>query len=405
MKKKKLLVILGAGSSVSIGMPSVPTLDKEMKEWASRWKDVGPSTNFFNYLWDTAEALQNPVSPLRRLPNFEKILGEMVALIQWMTPKTAIPILREVACHSAMPPDLVFRNPNEYGPLVEIQSQLVYLLDFLAKRMRESSRSLDTASPAWKQYVTIFNKLRESFDIGVYNLNYDTAAITAWRDAATGFNENSEFDAQRVHADPRWGFVYHLHGSVHHSLAGIFSNEVVWRDDLSGAFEDCPANLSADPRSDGKALLRSTLVAGGFKLDQLLVEPFHSFHAALVRHAYEADAILIGGYGFADVHVNRALRNRLATSSRVPVLILDWADPSADPMQFRQDAWTYELCQTLHVDAQAFAQTGYSSPSAPEELVKAGKFDEATAKRVAIWYGGFTGAAPIIDRVVDWLSK
>jgi hypothetical protein len=33
--------------------------------------------------------------------------------------------------------------------------------------------------------------------------------------------------------------------------------------------------------------------------------------AALVRHVYEADAILIGGYGFADVHVNRALRNRL----------------------------------------------------------------------------------------------
>jgi hypothetical protein len=35
--KKKLLVILGAGSSIPRGMPSVAALDEHMSEWGSGW--------------------------------------------------------------------------------------------------------------------------------------------------------------------------------------------------------------------------------------------------------------------------------------------------------------------------------------------------------------------------------
>jgi hypothetical protein len=61
-------------------------------------------------------------------------------------------------------------------------------------------------------------------------------------------------------------------------------------------------------------------------------------HASLVRHVYAADAILIGGYGFGDVHINRALRNRLAMpGKRPPVMVLDRANAKTDPMAFRED--------------------------------------------------------------------
>jgi hypothetical protein len=98
-----------------------------------------------------------------------------------------------------------------------------------------------------------------------------------------------------VHQRGDWGFIYHLHGSVHHSLTGRFGDHIEWRGNLSGHFEDGHQGSATDERSEGKSFPKTTLIAGGFKLDQLLVEPFHSFHAALVRHVYEADAILIGG--------------------------------------------------------------------------------------------------------------
>jgi hypothetical protein len=51
----------------------------------------------------------------------------------------------------------------------------------------------------------------------------------------------------------------------------------------------------------------------------------------LVRQAYEADAILIDGYGLSDPHINRALQNRMKGAAErreprppLPLLILDW---------------------------------------------------------------------------------
>lgn len=64
------------------------------------------------------------------------------------------------------------------------------------------------------------------------------------------------------------------------------------------------------------------MIAGRFKLDQLLIEPFHSLYSALISDVYEADAVLIGGYGFGDTHVNRALHSRFdQDSSRTRVIV------------------------------------------------------------------------------------
>jgi hypothetical protein len=150
---------------------------------------------------------------------------------------------------------------------------------------------------------------------------------------------------------------------------------------------DCPEGGSSDKRSKGRSLPRTILIAGGFKLDQLLVEPFHSLHAALVRHVYAADAILIGGYGFADVHINRALRNRLiARGARPPVMVLDRASDKTGPMAFRDDLWAYELSATLGTGGTFFLEPGHSSPPVPFELATRGSFEVAELHRVAIWH-------------------
>ena len=60
--------------------------------------------------------------------------------------------------------------------------------------------------------------LRDIFDVGIYNLNYDAVALTAWPEAFTGFNSAGDFDPITVHQRREWDFLYHLHGSVYHTL-------------------------------------------------------------------------------------------------------------------------------------------------------------------------------------------
>ena len=404
-------MILGAGSSIARGMPSVPALDQLMRQWGQDWASLRGFLDYYGALAHEIETYyrSGPSGPRPSL-NFEKILGEMVALSHWMTPAPWGDTLRQTSCNGAPPPNLHFPNPSfsdyaPYGPTVMLNDQLQYLLTALVEHMRSLCQNLNLTNHAASQYHALFDGLREAFDIGVYNLNYDTAALSAYPGAYTGFSADGRFEPSGIHDRNEWGFVYHLHGSVNHSLVGEFGNEIRWQKDLAGTFFDGHQGLSGDKRSEGRSFPKTTLIAGGFKLDQLLVEPFHSLHAALMRHVYGADAILIGGYRFTDVHINRALRNRLAgPGQKLPVLVLDRAGDRADPMAFRYDPWAFELCGALHASGSYFFEPCHTSPPIPSELAARRAFEVSTPHRVAIWYGGFGEAATRLDGIVPWLD-
>jgi hypothetical protein len=82
--------------------------------------------------------------------------------------------------------------------------------------MRERSKALNKDAPEFQEYRSILSRLRD--EIGVYNLNYESVAISAWPDAVrpadafTGFR-HGKFDARAVGLQKKWEFIYHLHGS------------------------------------------------------------------------------------------------------------------------------------------------------------------------------------------------
>lgn len=409
--KKKLLAILGAGSSIQVGMPSVSDLDLCMKLWSEEWAFQIGHPNVFNSLWSTIDAYyQSGNAHNGPTANFEKVLGEMIALAHWMEPAPWGDTLRATACEGSQPPSLPFPMLNEtdlYGATVPIIDQLSNLLSRLAKYMRTKSRGLNVSSKASQQYKRLLDGLRDTFEVGIYNLNYDVAALSAWPDAFTGFDESGYFEPAKVHSREKWSFIYHLHGSVHHSFQHQHGGPICWRNDLgkTETFFDDLDGRPTEKRSEGKGFLQTTLIAGGHKLDQLLVEPFYSLHAALMRHIYEADAILIGGYGFGDIHINRVLHNRLASNTtRLPIMVLDFADCKTDPMTFRADAWSRELSNTLAAPGDFFFEPGHPSPPNPLDLALQGSFEVSKEHRVALWYGGFASAASRLDGILPWLA-
>jgi hypothetical protein len=408
--KKKLLVILGAGSSADCGMPFGGKLETLIEEWSDGWAKKRQLSNHYRTLRESiGKYYCSGAARPRPILNFEKVLGEMIALSHWMTPPPFGDPLRQIACNGAPPPDLRFAPaPALWAGAIEVTDQLTHLLIKLARHFRLLCANTSASSEAFVSYRALVSRLSNAFDVGIYNLNYDTLAKSAWPQAFTGFDDEREFDAAAVHSRQEWGFVYHLHGSVHHSLsAAAGEGPIVWRGDLKADFNDGDPSNPPGRRSEGKSFPNTTLVAGGLKLDQLLVEPFHSLHSALVRHAYKADAILIGGYGFGDEHINRALMNRLKDRTmerpRPPVMVLDKATGCAEPTFRRDDFWATELARTLQAPLNSFQGPGAPQLLHPPSVLAAsGAFE--VSRGCALWHGGFVEATSRLDSIVAWLS-
>ena len=245
--KKKLLVILGAGSSVSCGMPSVKDLDGHVQGWGLEWASARHFQNYFGELWKAVETYYSAgKSSLRPAINYEKCLGEMIALAHWMEPAPWGNTLRHTACEGAPPPHFTFPE-GDYGGTTTVNDQLTHVLIQLAKHMRSQCLALDQSSNLFAQYCQILNALYGEFDTGIYNLNYDNLALTAWPEAFTGF-AGGRFEPKGVHRRQEWAFIYHLHGSVHYSLIQPFGDKIEWRD-LTGEFHYGHPGLSTDERS------------------------------------------------------------------------------------------------------------------------------------------------------------
>jgi hypothetical protein len=53
---KKLLVILGTGSSIPVGMPSVSATDALMAEWSDEWPGEHGLDNYYRRTWRAVES-------------------------------------------------------------------------------------------------------------------------------------------------------------------------------------------------------------------------------------------------------------------------------------------------------------------------------------------------------------
>ncbi len=440
--KPKLLVILGAGSSVELGMPSVGGLAKSMKEWASGWAkrfDDAPVPDYFDLVWENrkqAMKQQNGAGEKSALePNYERCLGDLHALMNGTLPNLGGASHSRALCRMV---GISGRGHTQKRAVSnEVNSLLKVLLRELEKCFRGRCVEFESEngrqrSPEFECYCALVDALRARFDLGVYNLNHDTVALTALRGIYTGFGPSGSFESAGVHSRREWEFLYHLHGSVYFSLGRAekedehipASYDICWLADLEDG--RCGQHRSVwlpTGSSDNREIVPCTLVAGGWKLDQIQAEPFQTFYSTLPRHAHEADAILIAGYSFGDEHVNSVLKNVLNARSgrRPPVMVLDFRTIEARPLEGERrkglefvepedslqsgvrsslNTWKREFWRAKRLD-QPLVEAERGDPVRSEEYAVC--FEDAYP--VAVWFGGFLAAAERKEEIADWLLR
>jgi hypothetical protein len=412
------LIVLGAGSSCPCGLPSVRQLDEKLKEWSPKYTNLptypegSVGEGIFNNLWRLQEkyAARDPRPQLGLHINFERVLGEMISLAAWVTPSPFGNSFRD-AVRDGQPVNDIGLPLGQEGPYAErifVVEQLAFLLKRLAVHMRGICANFDASSTEFAAFKSILDALKEKFDLGIYNLNYDDLAVRAWPEAFTGFTAE-KFAPREVGSRSQWGFIYHLHGSVHYSFATEppFTNSVEWKPDLTGDFEDSKP-LEVNMASGFVPIVPTTLIAGGYKLDQMLWDPAQTFYSSLVRHIHEADAVLLIGYGFGDAHVNRALQNRFRLSphhpsGRPPVAVITKSTAQSGTIGSREgyEFYAWELTHTINT---RFSGSGGSPPSIAT-LLNANLLEKDASKRAAIWHGGYLEIRDHMNGLLQHLAQ
>ena len=111
--KKKLLIILGAGSSSAVGLPSVKCFDQLMERWGTEWARCPERQTISGASAIGRKYYERGSAGLRPALNFEKVLGDIVAMAHWMEPSPWGNTLRQAACGGTPPPHMKFRYHKE----------------------------------------------------------------------------------------------------------------------------------------------------------------------------------------------------------------------------------------------------------------------------------------------------
>lgn len=282
-RDNEIIFLLGAGSSVDAGMPTVARLTKDFKEALPKFTDVnGTIRPEFSQIFGFIEEVDPAISE-----NYEKFF-------EW------IRLLSEIQKH---PFNKIFRlSINELA--TKSAGELASVIGREILKLLEKYQSDPQFLSKFKDFLPNKGRLK------VFSLNYDCCLEDACHingiDITTGFDPiTKRWDPSLFWKDAKGINLYKLHGSIrwfgmrdknlrgedfkyHLQLAELKSEE---RPCFSNRFEIRP-----EPE---------LILGPGNKIqpDDPFITLFFEFQKALTR----AKTIVIIGYSYRDLHVNRVL--------------------------------------------------------------------------------------------------
>lgn len=412
---KKLLIIVGAGASLDFGMPSVKTIDILFENWAKEILSLKSDSTKSLYTWVkeclTAYAQQNSRNRIDNIVNFESLLFTIQNLAtvlnddHWQHFNNRLKPFIQV---NSMPEIQRF-GKTKIADGNDFHFLHSYLVDKLLEHFRDICKTVNNDKKSEIEKLTdFFNKLKNEFDLGFVNLNYDNVILSCLPDLETGFdNKTGEFSREKLYSG-KWNFCYHMHGSVHFNLKSNKTemHKIYWNSDLTSTFAQNSSGRNSNYTSEGLSHLNSAIIAGLDKSNQLLKEPFGPYFMQLDKVIHESDAILFLGYGFNDTHLNRIFPFIRHDKKKRKVVILDWAETNEDGLNFRHDGWSFGVFSTVPFNGFEMGD-GKSRLPNPAAHYKSNKILEKSSNPdypIAVWYDGVLEACNYFNKIIRELK-
>lgn len=414
--KKKLLVINGSGAAIEFGMPSVSEIDNLFSNWANDYLKLHNSEIANLYDWVKTVYHKNLIKNKNHTvpDNFENylyIISQIESLYSanshWLysgnrlqpfiTKKVELPTI------NYFNKEIRSATSQDFGFLYS------YLIDKLLEHFRILSIRLEKEFQQEQGHLKdFFTQLKNEFQIGIFNLNYDNTILRNFDNLETGFDPNTNQLKRELLYKKEWNFCYHMHGSVHFDMKGGTDNtqmhKINWNNDLHSKFSNNTSGRSSNYTSEGFTIKNSSIVAGYNKTNQILKEPFSQYYMSLDRKIYESDAILFLGYGFADLHLNSQLEFiRFNQKKNRKVVIVDYANDDVESLRSRHDSWSDGLFQSLPINNRDLEKR---APVTIDYFKNNLSFERNTNPKhhLSIWYNGFLEACKNPDKIIRELS-
>ena len=352
-RKKRALVLTGAGASLDFGAPSTATLTKaiEKKVCADKWMQENGSDHAYLEISKTlAQYLHGDTDAV----NFEHVYHCAHELLSTFEPTS-----------SAV---------NEYRPiLVPLIKRRIsaeeQALRALVERMAEfifteMSAVCEQPTTSLDPLTMFLATLREDYITRIYTVNYDDFLLQAASDLYTGFDRVLSPDAKSFNGQAFWqetdaDCVFHLHGSVHLGFGpppapNADLGTLYWFDDRATALRYSSFNGSGVRQMDGSEIMRTAVITGLDKLSRLQQQPFSHYYASMARDALTADIIYVIGFGLGDLHLNTWLCEARRRNPMPPIVFIDyWCNGFVDDTAFTLERKTIEMFHALRMHVNA----------------------------------------------------
>ena len=363
MKKKRIVILLGAGATVPWGGKTSDKLTKTV---------LDPEENETNILSNTEkiplgkflqrkieefyklneESHSNEADDAKEVINFEHVLEIIEYLFSyyrnknfsnhiWARPSFPSVFKVENEIDNEIPEEEIeiwdIENDKNQKKSVTLYKLYQEILWRLCEQIRDYSESFGKTDYEKKdhKFCEFINTLSERNILRVYSLNYDNLILQQKGIQDSFFNgfesENKyRYNYSRIIQNADENCFYNLHGSFYFKddhINHYAASEIVFE-------PNTPTVIRPEHNVEllGTPIIRSQIITGSQKLLKTLVQPISAFNYIFRNDCYNANEIMVIGYSFTDVHINNILASALDSNTNNKFNIITLID---NPNSFR----------------------------------------------------------------------
>ena len=342
--KDRITVLMGAGAMMDYTKVSTDALTEKIVENCQKFRannccrssvEISECPNSVYYSKSVVEFVRDLYKEkTKKDANFEMIFHMLEVIFNYR---------KDNVQGENLNTENVITNLNEKFSCINFSSvykSIYKILDVINDEIFAYDSNFENKGKSFKMF---FEKLLESGQcLDVFNLNYDTWVEQSIPEYTDGFvAENSgimHFDSRHYIKECDQNRISHLHGQINFGFLDAaereYSNtqdELCKFENYNNAKENRIVINGSDTNQSGRKIIYSNIVTGLLKTDKILWHPLDVYHSMLLRSLIQNKRLLIIGYGFEDLYINKLLDLQFnANCNDKKIIIIDKMDDKND---------------------------------------------------------------------------